>query len=210
MLVFGQLRFRIYPREAGHSFAHVHVRTPSSQRARVDQAETLLAGEMAGCQAPRLLNERMEEAAPGMKSKSLREPAITKDQERALLRRARDLGKKLPAGRNAWYDEDRKIVFVALDNGSGGVIGLPRAAFRFLEHANDADVADIETGAFDVNWPKFDDGACLWWFIEEALGGHAAFQSFAAFIRGTSRSPKKVAAARRNGRKGGRPRKKAA
>ena len=38
----------------------------------------------------------------------------------------------------------------------------------------------------------------------------ARLQTLAAYIRGMNRSPKKVAAARRNGRKGGRPRKKAA
>jgi|GEM_PF-4213813 len=45
--------------------------------------------------------------------------------------------------------------------------------------------------------------------IEKALTTKG-LQTLAAYIRGMNRSPKKVAAARRNGRKGGRPRKKAA
>jgi len=144
-----------------------------------------------------------------MKSKSLQEPAITKDQERALLRRARELGKKLPAGRNAWYDVDRKIVFVALDNQSGGIIGLPRTLFPFLTGAKGADIAEIQVDPFLIWWPRLGEGADVTWMIEKALTTKG-LQTLAAYIRGMNRSPKKVAAARRNGRKGGRPRKKAA
>jgi hypothetical protein len=144
-----------------------------------------------------------------MKSKSLQEPAITKDQERALLRRARELGKKLPAGRNAWYDGDRKIIFVALDNQSGGIIGLPRTLFPFLTGAKGADIAEMRVDPFLIWWPRLGEGADVTWMIENALTTKG-LQTLAAYIRGMNRSPKKVAAARRNGRKGGRPRKKAA
>jgi hypothetical protein len=145
-----------------------------------------------------------------VKPRSVSKGNLTKKEARSALRKARENAAKVPQASKAWFDAESQTVFVKLENANHGIVGLPREAFGFLANVSDADVADIEAGTFDVNWPKFDEGACLWWFIEEALGGHAALQSFAAFIRGTSRSPKKVAAARRNGRKGGRPRKKAA
>jgi hypothetical protein len=109
----------------------------------------------------------------------------------------------------AWYDAKSEIVFVALDNPNRGVIGLPRAAFPILSKLSASEIATMEVGGLSLWWPAIDEGAELSWMIEKALTPKG-LQTLAAYIRGLNRSVKKIEAARKNGRKGGRPRKKAA
>lgn len=136
--------------------------------------------------------------------------SLTKTEFDRIYRRSKAFSKKLPQTRKAWFDRASQTVFLVLDNVNQGVIGLPRSAFRFLTGVRDEDVAKVNAEDFSLYWPAIDEGADLFWIINQVFGGYSALQTYAAYTRGLSRSAKKIAAARRNGRKGGRPRKKAA
>lgn len=126
-----------------------------------------------------------------------------------MIRRSRKASRNFPAAKDAWYDAKSETVFIVLDNPNHGIIGLPRAAFPILDKLKASEIAEMEVGWLSLWWPAIDDGADVSWMIEKALTPKG-LQTLAAFIRGLNRSAKKVAAARKNGRKGGRPRKKAA
>lgn len=134
---------------------------------------------------------------------------LTKAEIWAMVRRSKKASKDFPCAKTAWYDAKAQIIFITLDNPNHGVIGLPRTAFPILAKLKPSEIAAMETGGLSLWWPAIDDGADVSWMIEKALTP-AGLQTLAAYIRGLNRSIKKVEAARRNGRKGGRPRKKAA
>lgn len=144
-----------------------------------------------------------------MKPTLLRKRKSTTAQIQAMVRRSKAASKDFPVAKTAWYDVKSQIIFMMLDNPNHGVVGLPRAAFPILAKLKPSEIAAMETGGLSLWWPAIDDGADVAWMIEKALTP-AGLQTLAAHIRGLNRSIKKVEAARRNGRKGGRPRKAAA
>lgn len=131
----------------------------------------------------------------------------------ALIDDAKQRGRKRraeePRATSARYDRVRKLVVVKLDNGA--LFGVPPRLLQGLEDGTPdqlGDVAVSSQGALIV-WPEADIAHSVghllagafgaqWWLSEQAARG------------GRATSQAKAAAARTNGAKGGRPRKKVA
>lgn len=128
----------------------------------------------------------------------------------ALIERAKSRGRKRrasePRATAARYDRVRKLVVVKLDNGA--LFGVPPRLLQGLEEATAEQLSEVAVssqGALVV-WPKADVAhgvanllagifGATWWLREHAARA------------GRATSDAKATAARRNGTKGGRPRK---
>ncbi|HEY0024862.1 MAG TPA: DUF2442 domain-containing protein [Longimicrobium sp.] len=115
-------------------------------------------------------------------------------------------GEGEPRAATAWYDEPARVVMVEMKNGCR--FGFPPALVPGLQEGTPAQLAAVEV---------WEDGEVLHW---EALDADAdlnglmlhAFnvKAWAARYLGSATSEAKARAARENGKKGGRPRGKAA
>ena len=126
-------------------------------------------------------------------------------QIRAARRRGRREARIEPRAVSAAYDAHGGRVLVELKNGC--VFGFPPAMVPGLEAATPQQLATVEV---------WDAGEALAW---DDLDAHVSFpglmlhalnaREWAAKYLGSRTSPQKAAAARENGKKGGRPRKRA-
>ena len=108
-----------------------------------------------------------------------------------------------PRAANARYDRDAGRVIVELTNGC--VFAFPPRLAQGLEVATDDQLAAVEilgTG-YGLHWEALDVDLS----VPGLLAGLFGTRAFMARNAGRAKSPAKAAAARRNGAKGGRPRK---
>jgi hypothetical protein len=91
---------------------------------------------------------------------------------------------------------------------TGVELTIPRMLLQGLENATPAQLADVEIGDFQsaLHWEAIDVGHYIPSLLEGFFGSRK-WMSELGKIGGTSRSAAKQSAARKNGRKGGRPRK---
>ena len=103
------------------------------------------------------------------------------------------------------FDLKRDAILITLSTGSE--ISVPRRAIIGLDKRNPADLADlhVQSPGFSLWSKQSDTGVLLETLLEVAAG--PSLISIAAAIVASHKSPAKAAAARQNGRKGGRPRK---
>jgi hypothetical protein len=126
------------------------------------------------------------------------------------LAAARDLGDRLaatePRAASARYDAISGRVTLDLNNGCAFV--FPARALQGLEAATDEDLARIEvSGAgHGLHWPTLDADFTVPGLLMGLFGTRAWMAREQARKAGAARSEAKAAAARANGRKGGRPR----
>ena len=106
------------------------------------------------------------------------------------------------------YDRRRRRVFIHFSTGLD-VSFSPRAA-QGLEKASPAQLAEIEisSSGHGIHCPKIDADFYLPALLLGFLGSRNWIAGRLGALGGKSRSAAKVAAARRNGKRGGRPRKK--
>ena len=129
-----------------------------------------------------------------------------KDIERANHRgQARKA--KYPTAVAARYDKAAAKVVISLANGVD--ISFPPSAAQGLEHATPSQLRDVEvTGAgTGVFFPKLDADLHVPGLIEGVMGTHKWMAARLGAAGGKSKSADKAAAARRNGKLGGRPKK---
>lgn len=109
----------------------------------------------------------------------------------------------------AHYDRRTRTLRVTLTNGGGFTI--PVALIAELRRLTDQDIATVRVGAAGValRWARLDIDLSVAG-LARTLFGAAALMRVAGAAGGSVRSTSKAAAARRNGRKGGRPAKVAA
>jgi hypothetical protein len=107
----------------------------------------------------------------------------------------------------ARYDAARQRVELELTNGY--VVGVPVRQFAEIAAASAAQLAGVEViGAGNVlHWELLDADYSVPAILAEGIGRHVAMRVMAG-AGGRARSKAKVAAARANGKKGGRPRKR--
>ena len=93
---------------------------------------------------------------------------------------------------------------------TGVELTIPRMLLQGLENATPAQLADVEIADFQsaLHWEAIDVGHYIPSLLEGFFGSRK-WMSELGKIGGTSRSAAKQSAARKNGRKGGRPRKPA-
>jgi hypothetical protein len=115
-----------------------------------------------------------------------------------------------PVAVTARYDGGRRRIRVGLSTGIE--LAFPPDAAEGLAGAEAADLAEIEItpSGLGLHWPRLDADLYLPALLEGMLGSRAWMAARMGIAGGRARSPAKAAAARENGRRGGRPRKRAA
>lgn len=128
----------------------------------------------------------------------------------AQIDRANAAGRVLvaavPLATRARYDRRSRRIVLDLTNGSQ--FAFPAELAQGLSGASPEDLANIEVsgGGYGLHWPKLDVDLT----VPGLLAGLFGTARWMAANAGRTTSPAKAAAARRNGAKGGRPRKFAA
>jgi hypothetical protein len=124
----------------------------------------------------------------------------------AALERGRRLDAKEPRALRARFDPGTGRVSVDLTNGCA--FSFPARLVQGLEAASDEDLAAVEVlpQGRGLHWERMDVDVSL----PGLLNGIFGTRTYMARQAGKTTSPAKAAAARANGTKGGRPRKKAA
>jgi hypothetical protein len=112
-----------------------------------------------------------------------------------------------PKAIHARYDRRVSRVIVGLDNGLE--LAFPPRLAQGLEHATPADLAIIEISPLGdgLHWPAIDADLYVPGLLQGVFGSKSWMARHLGAAGGRARSGAKVAAARENGRKGGRPRK---
>lgn len=129
--------------------------------------------------------------------------------DRALARGERRAATE-PQASSARYDRRTGRVRVELTNGCSFV--FPARSLQGMAGASDAELAEIEIMGigYGLHWPALDADFTVPGLLMGIFGTRAWMASELARRAGQATSPAKSAAARANGRKGGRPRKRAA
>lgn len=130
-------------------------------------------------------------------------PDLTDPELDAAERRGRELEQSTLLATAVRYDTTSGRLVIDFVNGS--ILLVPVRQLQDLEDASDADLADVtlEFG-YGLRWEALD----VDFTVPGLMAGIFGTATFMESQRrgGQSRSPAKVAAARENGRKGGRPR----
>ena len=127
----------------------------------------------------------------------------------AARARARIASRTEPRARGVKYDRRSGLVIIELT--SGAFFGFPARAHYWLRNARDNDLTKVEItpGGDGLRWDTLDADLSVPALIQNSFGSKTWMRELGR-AGGRSRSAAKVRAARVNGRKGGRPRKKAA
>jgi hypothetical protein len=107
----------------------------------------------------------------------------------------------------AHYDQGRARVVVSLNNGVE--LAFPPELAEGLAGASADDLAEIEISpsGLGLHWPRLDADLYLPALLQGVFGSKQWMARQLGALGGSMSSPAKAAAARENGRKGGRPRK---
>lgn len=132
--------------------------------------------------------------------------AITDRQMQAARARAHELKNHVPQATGAVYNPDTGLVCIRLSNGI--VIGLPAAQTQGLETASTKDLSAIRISpsGYGIHFPKLDVDLYLP-ALMEGIFGTKAWMAERGRKGGQAATKAKKAAARANGKLGGRPRK---
>jgi hypothetical protein len=130
------------------------------------------------------------------------------DQVELANTRGRELQSSLPRALSARYD--RRTGRIVLQLSTGIDLAFPPQIAEGLETAAPAQLASIEISpsGFGIHFPRLDADIYLPALLEGFLGSRHWMASRLGARGGKSLSPAKSAAARRNGRTGGRPSKR--
>ncbi len=126
----------------------------------------------------------------------------------AARRRARRAQMSQPHAIAARFERNGRRLHVTLSNGAALVI--PVQLIASLRDATDQALATVSVGAAGIglHWEGLDEDLTIAGLAKIVLGTRTLFRASGS-AGGASRTPAKIRAARRNGRKGGRPRKAA-
>ena len=132
--------------------------------------------------------------------------AMTDRQMQAARTRAQELKTHVPQATGAAYNPDTGLVCIRLSNGI--VIGLPAAQTQGLEAASAADLSKIRISpsGYGIHFPNLDVDLYLP-ALMEGIFGTKAWMAARGRKGGQAATKAKQAAARANGKLGGRPRK---
>jgi hypothetical protein len=109
----------------------------------------------------------------------------------------------------ARYDRRASRIVVSLN--TGVQLAVPVRLVEGLANASAEDLAEIEISpaGLGLHWPRLDADVYVPGLLQGAFGSKRWMAQHMGMLGGRSRSAAKIAASRKNGRKGGRPRKAA-
>jgi hypothetical protein len=121
----------------------------------------------------------------------------------AAIEQGRELRLNEPRATAARYDRQRDRVVVDLTNQCS--LAFPPKLVQGLEHASDDELAKVELlgAGYGLHWEKLDVDIS----VSGLMAGLFGTKSYMARRAGRSKSAAKTEAARKNGAKGGRPKK---
>jgi hypothetical protein len=130
-------------------------------------------------------------------------------EHHAALEAAEDTKRRYAHAVGARYDDERGKLVIALSNGHE--LALNPAEVQGLEGADPESLRSIEItpSGFGVHFPDLDADLYVPGLIEGILGSKTWMARRMGAAGGRARSPEKAASSARNGRRGGRPRKRA-
>ena len=122
-------------------------------------------------------------------------------------RRAKDLEARIPRAVTAHYD--RKIGRIVVHLSSGLIVSFSPSDVEGLEDARPSQLKEIQISpsGFGIHVPALDADLYVPGLLEGFLGSKAWMASRLGQMGGQSRSKRKRAASRANGKLGGRPKK---
>lgn len=132
------------------------------------------------------------------------------DKVELANRRGKELQASTAKAVSARYDRSRRRIVIDLD--SKLTVSFSPHDAQGLEHASPADLHPIaiSPSGFGISFPKLDADLYLPALLEGFLGSKKWMAARLGSVGGQSRSMAKRVAAKKNGRLGGRPRKKVA
>lgn len=135
--------------------------------------------------------------------------AITEKEIAAANARGREMLRSVPHAVAARYDVERGRVVVELSNGVE--LAFRPSDAQGLDQATAEDLAEIviEARGFGLHFPRLDADLYVPGLLAGQLGSKAWMAARLGREGGKARTPAKQAAARANGRLGGRPRRSA-
>ena len=130
---------------------------------------------------------------------------LTDAQIDAAIERGRMARVAEPRAASARYDHALGRIVVELTNGC--TFAFPPRLAQGLENATEEQLAEVEIlgAGYGLHWEALDADLS----VPGLLAGLFGTKAYMARLAGQTSSPAKAAAARRNGSKGGRPRKSA-
>jgi hypothetical protein len=130
------------------------------------------------------------------------------DEFEQASRRADERRASEPTAIGARYDRRRNRIVVSLSNGVE--MTFPPSVAEGLEHATPADLGAIEISpsGFGLHFPKLDAHLYLPALLQGVFGSKKWIAAQLGAAGGAVRSAAKTAAARANGQRGGRPRRR--
>jgi len=132
--------------------------------------------------------------------------------ERAFRRAEERMQALRHAGHAVAARYDRRMSRIVVSLNTGVQVTFPPNVAEGLAGASPDDLADIEISpaGLGLHWPKLDADVYVPALLQGVFGSKRWMAQQLGAAGGRVRSPAKAAASRANGRKGGRPRKKAA
>ena len=133
---------------------------------------------------------------------------LTDEEFEAATRRGEERARTEPRAVAARYDAETGRVMVELANGCTYI--FPAEMAQELHGADHTDLAEIEIdgAGFNLHWPRLDADLYVPATVAGVFGTKAWMARQWAQEAGRTLTPAKAAAARANGAKGGRPRKR--
>ena len=135
--------------------------------------------------------------------------AISDADFEAATRRGQEVRASNPAAKSVTYDRRKRVVVISFSNGMS--LTIPPASVEELADAPASALAsvEIEGGGLSLHWPEIDVDLFLPALLQGATGSRAWMAAQLGKKGGAAKSEAKIAASRRNGQRGGRPRKDA-
>jgi hypothetical protein len=135
---------------------------------------------------------------------------LTDAEVDAAARRGEQLATDEPRAKSAHFDAQSGRVVVELTNGC--TFAFPARALQGLAEASDEELADVEVlgSGYGLHWQRLDADFSVPGLMMGVFGAGSWLARERARQAGQTTSVAKAAAARRNGAKGGRPRRKLA
>jgi hypothetical protein len=131
---------------------------------------------------------------------------LTEEDYEAAAERGRIAEVTEPRANAAKFDRKSRRIVVDLTNGS--TFAFPVSLVQYLQDATDSQLAEVEVlgQGYGLHWESLD----VDFTVPGLMSGIFGTRKYMAQLAGRATSPRKAAAARTNGKKGGRPRKVAA